>query len=337
MVGTPYITKKKNALGTIDSINCAGATNNGTLTSGAAASGVNSVIPYTAGNGGPHTGQTVASTGVTGLFATLSAGSFTTGTGSLLYTITGAPSGQGTASFAINIGGKTCTLNLSVLCTPAPVAGFTDRYAVLYKTSEVNWNQTLAMILGGGTTSTAISAAAFINAIPHKIIIRDNDNFCGAETADGVDATPHTVISLDPNLIIPAQSRLLFYIRNNINNCTGCPVWPLGPVDIDHPTIPHSTFLTQYPQLPTAKYINTYARINTYNLNGFTETWFFTKVNLNNVDYFLCRPASNVTTDLHYPHTSTDIENGVLFSFVGVAPQLRFYLEFFQTTNIFCN
>jgi hypothetical protein len=100
--------------GIIATLNCAGATNNGTLTSGTSASGVSSIVPYTGGNGGTHSGQTVSSTGVTGLTATLAAGSFASGSGSLTYTITGTPASAGTASFALNIGGQSCTLNRTV-------------------------------------------------------------------------------------------------------------------------------------------------------------------------------------------------------------------------------
>ena len=100
--------------GSITTLNCAGATTTGTLTSGTAASGVSSSVPYTGGNGGSYAAQTVTSTGVTGLTATLAAGNFATGAGSLTYTITGNPSAGGTASFAINIGGKSCTLTRTV-------------------------------------------------------------------------------------------------------------------------------------------------------------------------------------------------------------------------------
>jgi uncharacterized protein (TIGR02145 family) len=71
-------------------------------------------IPYTGGNGGTHSGQTVTSTGVTGLTATLAAGSFANGADSLSYAISGTPSTYGTASFALQIGGQTCTLTLPV-------------------------------------------------------------------------------------------------------------------------------------------------------------------------------------------------------------------------------
>jgi uncharacterized protein (TIGR02145 family) len=102
------------AAGTIGALDCGSANPTGTLTAGTAASGVSASVPYTGGNGGTHSGQTVASTGVTGLTATLAAGSFANGTGNLSYAVTGTPSGTGTASFALNIGGKSCTLELTV-------------------------------------------------------------------------------------------------------------------------------------------------------------------------------------------------------------------------------
>ena len=71
--------------GSIATLNCTGSTNNGTLTSGQAASSVNSVIAYTGGNGGAHSGQVVTSTGVTGVTATLAPGTFASGAGTLTY------------------------------------------------------------------------------------------------------------------------------------------------------------------------------------------------------------------------------------------------------------
>jgi len=100
--------------GILGSLDCTSATNNGTLTAGEAASGVNSVVPYTGGNAGTHNGQTITSTGVTGLTATLSPGTFANGAGSLTYTISGTPSSSGTANFALNIGGQSCTLTRTV-------------------------------------------------------------------------------------------------------------------------------------------------------------------------------------------------------------------------------
>ena len=102
------------AAGSVGALNCAGTAVTGTLTSGQSASGVSASVTYTGGNGGVHTGQTVTSTGVTGLTATVAAGSFASGAGNLTYTITGTPASAGTASFALNIGGQTCNLNVTV-------------------------------------------------------------------------------------------------------------------------------------------------------------------------------------------------------------------------------
>ena len=107
----------------IASLNCNSATNNGTLIAGIRIEGlVNSLIPYTGGIGSSHNGQTVSSTGVTGLTATLVEGSFANGSGTLTYTISGTPSAVGEASFAINIGGKTCVLTRPVIA-PSTTSG----------------------------------------------------------------------------------------------------------------------------------------------------------------------------------------------------------------------
>jgi uncharacterized protein (TIGR02145 family) len=98
----------------VTDLNCASAINNGTLTSGIAASNVSSAVPYTGGNGGTYSAQTVASTGVTGLTARLFAGNFANGSGYLGFTITGTPSSAGTASFALSIGGQSCSLSRTV-------------------------------------------------------------------------------------------------------------------------------------------------------------------------------------------------------------------------------
>ncbi|RNA62861.1 hypothetical protein D1631_13425 [Chryseobacterium nematophagum] len=100
---------------TVTTLNCAGVTTTGTLTEGAAASGVSVQVPYTGGNGATYpAGGVISSTGVTGLTATLQAGTLASGNGTLTYAISGTPSGTGTASFAISFGGQSCTFTLTV-------------------------------------------------------------------------------------------------------------------------------------------------------------------------------------------------------------------------------
>ena len=117
-VGTPVVPSwnclETYVPGTISALYCDSAVVSGILMPNVQASGVSAKVPYTGGNGGPHNGQSVASTGVTGLTATLSAGNFANGADSLTYIISGTPSAADTASFALNIGGKSCTLELTV-------------------------------------------------------------------------------------------------------------------------------------------------------------------------------------------------------------------------------
>jgi hypothetical protein len=110
-------------VGTINTLDCNGATSTGSLTQGVAASGVSSSVSYIGGNGGTHSTQTVNSTGVTGLTATLSAGTFANGGGNLIYTISGTPLSAGTASFALSIGGQSCILSLTVAALVLPSIG----------------------------------------------------------------------------------------------------------------------------------------------------------------------------------------------------------------------
>ncbi|MDM1553616.1 hypothetical protein PYS58_17755 [Chryseobacterium indologenes] len=95
--------------GTIGSLLCNGATlSPSTYTAGVLYNGTMNV-PYTAGNGGTYPAQIIGP--VNGLTATLSAGSFNAGAGTLSYAITGTPSVSSptTTSFSLDIGGKTCT------------------------------------------------------------------------------------------------------------------------------------------------------------------------------------------------------------------------------------
>ena len=163
-------------VGAIATLNCDGATNNGTLTGGTAASGVSSVIPYTGGNAGPHGGQVVASTGVTGLTATLTAGTFANGVGNLTYTITGTPSTSGTATFAINIGGRTCLLTRTVVgATTPPTVPFTctaDSFAIPF-------------VASGTTVSGAINGVPVTATITYNSYVVKGTAYCGMP-ANGV-------------------------------------------------------------------------------------------------------------------------------------------------------
>jgi uncharacterized protein (TIGR02145 family) len=102
----------------VTTFNCADTVHTGTLYNTIVASGIISGITYTGGNGGFYGAQTIPSSGVIGLTATLAAGTLSSGSGTLTLTITGTPTSEGVASFTIVMGNKTCTLQRTVLATP---------------------------------------------------------------------------------------------------------------------------------------------------------------------------------------------------------------------------
>jgi uncharacterized protein (TIGR02145 family) len=119
------VTFSGQLIGTLTTIDCVGAITTGTLTSGTAANGVSTAISYTGGNAGTYSAQNVASTGVTGLTASLVAGTLANGNGSVTYTITGTPASAGTASFAITLGGQSCSFTINVASVQPPYPGGT--------------------------------------------------------------------------------------------------------------------------------------------------------------------------------------------------------------------
>lgn len=105
---------------TVSALTCASAVfSPATLTQGTAYTGT-FTIPYSGGNGAPYTAvSAISSTGVTGLTATLRAGTLTASTGNLTYDVTGTPAASGTASFAISFGGQSCNVTRAVSGFPA--------------------------------------------------------------------------------------------------------------------------------------------------------------------------------------------------------------------------
>ena len=126
----------KDIVGTVGAINCGSATNTGILKAGTAASGVSSSVPYVGGNGGSYSAQSVSSMGVTGLTATLSAGTLATGNGSVSFTITGTPNAAGTATFLINLGGQSCSFSSSYIFCASGATALVD---VINPTTGKTW------------------------------------------------------------------------------------------------------------------------------------------------------------------------------------------------------
>lgn len=141
--------------------------------------GVYTRLGYSGGNGEAYNGQTIASTGVTGLTATLAAGTLQSGTGAALtFTITGTPSGAGIAYFFFNMGGQSYAFERMVsddfstntLCSAATVSG--------YNTSG---------------TGCASVAGATLNDIPNTIGIEYN----WANAADNIANVQYGLVEIN--------------------------------------------------------------------------------------------------------------------------------------------
>ena len=191
--------------GSITTLNCAGATNTGTLTSGTAASGVSSSVPYTGGNGGSYAAQTVTSTGVTGLTATLAAGNFATGAGNLTYTITGIPSDDGPASFAINIGGQSCTFRRTVgaITIPTTITLAQNRSYIVASVYDQDYLPYTAPT-GPATTTTPVAAGGGNEAV--TVNVQGTITTAGVAVKIPVTATgSDTLPAYSTTITIPAS------------------------------------------------------------------------------------------------------------------------------------
>jgi hypothetical protein len=104
----------KETVGSVGALNCNGNVQTGNLIVNQAASNVSVSVPYTGGNAGVYSAQTVSSTGVTGLTLSLNAGTLANGNGNISYAVSGTPTASGSANFAISLGGQNCTLTLTV-------------------------------------------------------------------------------------------------------------------------------------------------------------------------------------------------------------------------------
>lgn len=100
--------------GEISGLDCEAITNEGVLYAGQSANSVTSTIVYSLGGGGSYANQSINSTGVSGLVATLEAGNLSSGPGNLTFTITGTPASSGIANFTVNFGNQSCTISRTV-------------------------------------------------------------------------------------------------------------------------------------------------------------------------------------------------------------------------------
>ena len=135
---------------TVSALTCSSVTYSASAVSGTAYTGT-ATVPYTGGNGVAYSaGSAISSTGITGLTATLQAGTLASGAGNLTYAISGTPSGAGTATFALSFGGQTCSLALTVSGTSSGTTTASNSSTVttvLSSTSSTTTATTVAQVV----------------------------------------------------------------------------------------------------------------------------------------------------------------------------------------------
>jgi hypothetical protein len=200
------------APGIIGSITCnnAGLSPTSYIT-GTAYSGTLS-IPYTGGNGGIYGGQTIGP--VNGLTATLSAGNFAVGSGTLYYSVTGTPTvtSPTTTTFNIVVGGQTCS---AIVGTGDDVkAG----ELVYYKANDIS-----ASIGSGGSDATTASnwLSANVDSSHSLPVIGGKLRLDGYFTgpANGAAGT----VSFNPRLVNVSSSPVKFWFAalTNVDRFNG--------------------------------------------------------------------------------------------------------------------
>lgn len=173
------VTTPTTTSATVTALTCSSATFSGTPVIATAFTGT-ATVPYTGGSGAAYdAGTAISSTGVTGLTATLQAGTLASGAGSLIYTIAGTPATSGTATFPITFGGQTCSFALTVSAATTTTTGCTTQTTTAAKV--------LCAVQAFEATLTATQLAGVQFSYLSANAIKWSNLPCGAQCREGLE------------------------------------------------------------------------------------------------------------------------------------------------------
>jgi uncharacterized protein (TIGR02145 family) len=176
--------------GSINSLDCGGAVNAGTIYSGQAVSSVTVAISYTGGNGGNYNSRLITSIGVTGLTATLEAGSFVNGDSSINFRISGTPVSSGNASFALNIGGQSCSFTCLVVAIGGgltDIDGNTYGSVIIGNQEWMSENLKVSKYKDGDTITNNLNESGWENTVSGAYGIYNNNGAYGIYNDEAVN------------------------------------------------------------------------------------------------------------------------------------------------------
>ncbi|CAA7195893.1 fibrobacter succinogenes major paralogous domain-containing protein [Chryseobacterium potabilaquae] len=216
--------------GHIIDLQCASASISGTVHSGVAASGITVTVPYTGGNGGTYPALEFNSTGVTGLKANLDSDHLANGNGSLVFNISGTPSGIGTASFSITVADASCTLDIPVVDFTASVTSLDCSSAVFSPTTITQgmaYTGTLAIPYIGGNGAPypqqTFTQNGLTFTLPAGTLVAGNGNLVynitGTATTSGAMVIPINFggASCNANITVATGNSVMMCMSGNTN------------------------------------------------------------------------------------------------------------------------
>ena len=227
---------------TVTALNCSNSqTTAGTVNTTYSGTGI---LSYTGGNGVAYTsGASINSSGVTGLTATLQAGTLATGNGNLVYNISGTPTSAGTATFPISFGGQTCsfsvTINNVIPTNPSVTTLNCTNVQTTTGTVNTSYSGTATVSYTGGngvayTSGASIASSGVIGltaTLQGGILATGNGNVVynifGTPTSAGIATFPISFggqtcsFSVTINNVIPTNPSVTTLNCTNVQTTTG--------------------------------------------------------------------------------------------------------------------
>ncbi len=176
----PFRVCLNQSIGLVSSLDCSNAQFSGIISKGIATSET-FTINYSGGNGGFYAGQTITSTGISGLTAKLESGTFSDDKGSLTFSLSGSPTSGGKGTFNLTIGGVSCQVEFTVIIPKV----FTQDLNVANINVPISGNASINDVFPGGA-NYKLGSADSGNPSGGDLKIKSDGTYTFVATVPGV-------------------------------------------------------------------------------------------------------------------------------------------------------